>query len=130
VIVDLIAANSSGMQAFMRGRKGYTYGKSGVMEWDSLTGYHAMEAFHSHQTQYILSMARKDLEKRGFIVSELGLRVGNAPCTLPEKKICQDYYRQSCKCEYHGIFLEWRLEIGDPAREDMRSEDQTAIYRL
>jgi hypothetical protein len=75
-------------------------------------GYPAIDAFERHHEAFIVAMAKEDLKKRGFIVKDLNLYLGNVNDVIPDgEKLCDKDALAECRCAYHGIFIKWNLGI-------------------
>lgn len=93
------------------GSWGYSYGSGSDLYWDKLIGYPATEAFKNERVSFIVAEAKLDLEKRGFIVEELELRLSNGKCKSYQDKLARDCNGNAaeCYCWYHGIYVEYKL---------------------
>ena len=110
--MDLIAASTKGYPVSVVGSKAYSYGSTGATELDNLLGYPAIEAFERHHEGFIVAMVEEDLKKRGFIVKDLKLYLGNVNDVIPDgEKLCDKDALEECRCAYHGIFIKWNLGI-------------------
>jgi len=94
-----------------KGSWGYSYGGGSELHWDKLIGYPATEAFKNERVSFIITEAKLDLEKRGFVVEELELTLSNGKCKGYEDKIARDCKGNAteCYCWYHGIFVDYKL---------------------
>ena len=114
-IVKVIAKYADREETFEDCR-GYAYRDSEdgkTLTWDKMIGYPAKLAFKTKRVRFIVEEAEIDLVKRGFVVEKLELHMGNAsPKDENEKQECKKT-AVNCKCGYHGIFLNWKLGIGD-----------------
>jgi hypothetical protein len=114
-IVKFIAEYTDREEVF-EGCRGYAYwsnedGKT--LSWDKAIGYPATLAFKTKRVRFIVEEAKIDLVKRGFVVEKLELVMDNAlPKDENEKRDCKKT-ALNCKCGYHGIFVNWKLGIGN-----------------
>jgi len=93
--------STEGYPVSVVGSKSYSYGQ---MELDILLGYPAIDSFERHHEGFIVAMAEEDLKKRGFIVKDLRLYLGNVTDVIPKgEKLCDKDALAECKCEHHGV---------------------------
>jgi len=95
---------------------GYGFDKDGNMQWDSRIGYPAYEAFETNQSGYIQSLARSDLQRRGFVVHGLRLFQENQKCRNCAVK---------CRCQNHSIRVSWNLGYKDDSGGDEYDYDDS-----
>ena len=111
-IIDPIAENTKGCPMSLVGYRGYGFGPSWLTELDERLGYPAIEVFERHHDDVVVAMAKEDLKKRGFIVRDLQLYLGNInnPIRLGEE---ESETNGLAECSYgsHGIFVKWNLGI-------------------
>jgi len=91
--------------------QGYAYRNSDdgkTLLWDKQIGYPATLAFKTKRVRFIVEEAKVDLVKRGFVVEKLDLIMTNA--LVEDENECNKTALQ-CKCNYHGVFVEWKLAI-------------------
>jgi hypothetical protein len=114
-IVKFIADYADKEELFENSR-GYAYRNSEdgkTLNWDKAIGYPATLAFKTKRVRFIVKEAMIDLGKRGFVVEKLELVMDNANRKSEnEKQECKKT-ALNCKCGYHGIFVSWKLGIGD-----------------
>jgi hypothetical protein len=114
-IVKFIA-NYADKEEVFEASRGYAYCSSEdgkTLSWDKAIGYPATLAFKTKRVRFILEEAKIDLVKRGFVVEKLELLMENAVGKdVNEKQECTKT-ALNCKCGYHGIFVKWKLGIGN-----------------
>jgi hypothetical protein len=113
-IVDFIAnyVQRQGEHPEFEGSRGWSYSGKTELVWDTKIGYPAVEAFKTKRVPYIVEEAKLDLCKRGFTVEKLRLVFGNS---IEDVKGVKDICTKTaleCKCEYHGIYVQWKLGLG------------------
>src|SRR5271170_6562186 len=114
-IVKFIA-NHADREELLEGSRGYAYGTSEdgkTLSWDKAIGYPATLAFKTKRVRFIVEEAKIDLVKRGFVVEKLELLMANGSAKDENAKQECKKTALNCKCGYHGIFVSWKLGIGD-----------------